>query len=125
LSTTEETIVLDALSVRVSRSKRAATVAWEGVGDSRTPGNSLNPVTQKLCTRLKGCEVVVDFAGLEFVNSATIAPLIQFVRNLSSNGCPVVVVFDADSDWQRTHMLCMKTIARTLIGVRVESRKRK
>ena len=122
MSAATQTIVLDALSIKVSRSKREATVAWRGVSDSRSPADSLNPVTQHLCKTLRGCEVVVDYGGLEFVNSATIAPLIQFVRNLAANGCAVLVLFDSESDWQRTHMLCMKTIARTLTGVRVEGR---
>jgi anti-anti-sigma regulatory factor len=123
MSAVMQTIVLDALSIRVSRTKGNATVAWQGVSDSRSPGESLSRVTRQICTTLKRCEVVVDYSGLEFVNSATIAPLIQFVRSLSTNGCAVLVLFDADSDWQRTHMLCMKTIARTLTGVRVEGRK--
>src|SRR4051812_44424923 len=105
MSTATQTIVLDSLSIQVSRSKRAATVTWEGVGDSRSPGESLTRVTQQLCSTLKGCEVVVDYSGLEFVNSATIAPLIQFVRSLSTNECEVLVLFDGESDWQRTHML--------------------
>jgi hypothetical protein len=121
----DQNISVEALTIRVSRSSGATTVAWGGTGDSRSPADALNPVTQRLCTTLKGGEVVVDFSGLEYVNSATIAPLMQFVRKLAASDCSVLVLFDAETDWQRTHMQCMRTIARTLKGVRVEGRSRR
>jgi anti-anti-sigma regulatory factor len=119
-----QTYVLDALSIQVSKSGDSTTIAWHGVSDSRSPGISLQPVTQRLSASLKGREVVVDFRSLEFINSATIAPLIQFVRDLSTKGCAVLVLFDPDKDWQKAHYLCMRTIARTLARVQVESQKR-
>jgi anti-anti-sigma regulatory factor len=111
----------DELSISVQRSKEGAVVIWRGVSDARNPGSFLNPMAERLLPLLKGARVTVDFRLLEYMNSATVAPLINFVKRLDANGSPVTVVF-SDIDWQRVHMTCMKSIARTLTNVRVEGR---
>jgi anti-anti-sigma regulatory factor len=118
-----QTFVLDALSIHVSQTGVGTTIAWHGVSDTRMPATTLQPLTQRLGANMKGGDVTVDFRPLEFINSATIAPLIQFVRDLSTNGCKVLVLFDPDKDWQKAHYLCMRTIARTLSRVQVETQK--
>jgi len=111
----------DELSISVQRSKDAAVVVWPGISDARNPGAFLKPMAEDLVPKLKGTRVTVDFRLLEYMNSATVAPLINFVKSLDANGSPVTVVFSG-SDWQRVHMNCMKSIARTLKNVRVEGR---
>jgi hypothetical protein len=111
----------DGLSISVQRSKDMAVVVWRGVSDARSPSAFLRPVTEQLVPKLKGTKVTVDFRLLEYMNSATVAPLINFVKELDANGSPVTVLF-TDIDWQRVHMNCMKSIARTLGNVRVECR---
>ena len=111
----------DELSISVQRSRGAAVVVWRGVSDARNPGEFLKPMAERLVPQLKGTKVTVDFRLLEYMNSATVAPLIQFVKSLDANGSAVTVVF-SDIDWQRVHMNCMKSIARTLGNVRVECR---
>ena len=111
----------DDLSISVQRSKDTAIVIWRGVSDARNPGIFLNQMAEDLLPKLKGTKVTVDFRLLEYMNSATVAPLINFVKRLDAHGSPVTVVF-SEIDWQRVHMNCMKSIARTLKNVRVEGR---
>jgi anti-anti-sigma regulatory factor len=111
----------DDLSISVHRSRDAAVVVWRGVSDARTPGAFLNPVAEQLVEKLRGTRVTIDFRLLEYMNSATVAPLINFVKSLDASGSQVTVLF-SDIDWQRVHMNCMKSIARTLKHVKVESR---
>jgi anti-anti-sigma regulatory factor len=111
----------DGLSISVQRSKDAAVVFWLGVSDARNPSPFIRGVAEKVLPDLKGTKVTVDFRSLEYMNSATVAPLISFVKDLDANGSPVLVLY-SDVDWQRVHLNCMKSIARTLNNVRVESR---
>ncbi|HEX6272822.1 MAG TPA: hypothetical protein VFZ53_07280 [Polyangiaceae bacterium] len=111
----------DELSISVQRSRGSAIVVWRGVSDARNPGEFLKPMAERLVPQLKGTKVTVDFRLLEYMNSATVAPLINFVKSLDANGARVTVVF-SEIDWQRVHMNCMKSIARTLNNVRVETR---
>jgi hypothetical protein len=109
------------LTILVSRAKGSASVTWLGVSDSRNPGAFLNPIVQRLVDELKECTVTVDFTRMEFMNSSTVAPIINLIKRLNANRIDAVVLFKND-DWQRTHLRCMQTITRVLKHVRVEGR---
>ena len=72
----------DGLIINASRTNGRGTVAWRGVSDSRTPALFLRPVLRDLSEKMKGAEVTVDFTKLEYMNSATVSPLINFVKTL-------------------------------------------
>jgi hypothetical protein len=110
----------DGLVISASRLNGRGTVAWCGVSDSRTPGIFLRPVLRDLTEKMKGADVTVDFTRLEYMNSATVSPLINFVKALDG-GCTRIVVQFSDGDWQRTHLQCMRAIATTLKHTLVES----
>ena len=88
-------------------------IEWKGVSDSRNPAEFLNPLMMAWSGKLKNVDVTVDLSGLEYMNSATVKPLINLVKLLDGNGQKVLVVFRA-VDWQRTHRNCMSVLARTL-----------
>ena len=110
----------DGLIISASRANARGKVAWSGVSDSRTPGIFLRPVLRDLSEKMKGAEVTVDFSRLEYMNSATVSPLINFVKTLDGI-CTRILVLFAETDWQRTHLQCMRAIATTLRHVAVES----
>jgi len=110
----------DGLVINASRINGTGKVAWAGVSDSQTPGLFLRPVLRDLTDKMKGAEVTVDFTRLEYMNSATVAPLINFVKTLDA-GCVRILVVFSDADWQRTHLQCMRAIATTLKHVAVQS----
>lgn len=111
----------DGLLIRVSLVGTRALISWRGVSDSAQPAAFLDSVNREAAQRLKDAEVTVDFTRLEYMNSATVGPLLSLVKLLDANGKPVLVLFST-VDWQRTHLKCMTTIARTLKHVRVEGR---
>ena len=110
----------DGLIISASRAAGRGTVAWSGISDSRTPGIFLRPVLRDLTEKMKGAEVTVDFTKLEYMNSATVSPLINFVKTLDGS-CTRILVLFAQTDWQRTHLQCMRAIATTLRHVMVDS----
>ena len=109
----------DGLVFAVEQSAGTATIGLKGVSDARFPSHFLNPLIEEWVERLKDSEVTVDLRQLEYMNSATVMPIINMVKRLDANGMPVRVVF-LDVDWQRIHGNCMAAIARTLKNVRVE-----
>lgn len=111
----------DGLCIQMSRADGQVTVSWLGVSDSRVPAAFLNPVIEQVVQSARGSSVTVDFTRLEYMNSATVTPLIALVRALDDARCPVLLLF-AEVDWQRTHLQCMRAISRTLSNVRVEGR---
>ncbi len=111
----------DGLCIQLSRAAGEFKVSWLGVSDSRSPAAFLNPVIEQIARSAGGAPVTVDFTGLEYMNSATVTPLIALVRSLDRARSSVLLLF-AEVDWQRTHLQCMKAIAKTLQNVRVEGR---
>jgi hypothetical protein len=111
----------DGLAIEVRRSTGAAQIVWQGESDSRNPGEFINPIMKGLVTELAQCDVTIDLSTLKYMNSATVAPLIACIKAFDTTATSVVLLF-ADSDWQRIHIQCMRTIARTLKRVRVELR---
>jgi len=110
----------DGLIISASRANSRGTVTWRGVSDSRTPATFLRPVLRDLSEKMKGAEVTVDFTKLEYMNSATVSPLINFVKTLDG-ACTSILVLFSETDWQRTHLQCMRAIATTLRHVAVQS----
>lgn len=111
----------DGLEIELSQLDGRYLVACRGLSDSRSPAEFLNPVIEQLVRAAKGSPVTVDFTGLEYMNSATVTPLLQLVSQLDASGAEVRVLF-TDLDWQRSHYQCFLSIARTLRRVTVESR---
>lgn len=111
----------EGLTVVVTRHGQEASVAWVGESDGRSPGDFLNPLTTRLVQEFSGLNVTIDFSGLTYMNSATVAPLIVCIKSFDAGAESVLVMF-SDMDWQRTHVQCVRTISRTLKKVRIEVR---
>jgi hypothetical protein len=111
----------DGLVLLASKVGNRSYIAWRGVSDARNPAAFLAPVFKELVEYAKGSDVTVDFSRIEYLNSATVSPMLQLVKLLDANGHAVLVLFAA-TDWQRTHLKCMTAIARTLRNVTVEGR---
>lgn len=111
----------EGLIIHASRAGTRCFITWRGISDARSPSAFLNPVIKELTEHAKGSEVTVDFSRLDYMNSATVGPMLSLVRLLDANQQSVLVLF-AETDWQRTHLKCMSAIARTLRYVKVEGR---
>jgi hypothetical protein len=111
----------DGLIITVAKSARSVSITWSGVSDSRNPATFLNPFIRKLVQEVRGFAVTIDFTALEYMNSATVSPIIHFIKALDADGTQVLVLF-TENDWQRVHLRCLRSIARTLTHVRVEGK---
>jgi hypothetical protein len=107
------------LIVSVIGAVSSATVRWQGVSDAREPGTLLSPFLSGLVDSLCDKDVFVDFRKLEYMNSATVSPLINFVKHLDAKGTKTTLLFDMDVPWQKVNARCMRAIARTLSNVQV------
>jgi anti-anti-sigma factor len=107
------------LNIAVMRTASVTTISWTGESDSRNPGDFLNPLISKLAKDLTGQNVIIDFSELTYMNSATVAPLINSIKSLDATAASVLVMF-SDQDWQRTHVQCVRTISRALKKVKIE-----
>ncbi|MGA9524324.1 MAG: hypothetical protein WBV82_22910 [Myxococcaceae bacterium] len=111
----------DGLTIAVKDDPANATVDWLGTSDSRDPTQVLSPYLDSLVDELKGKSVTVDFRKFEYMNSATVSPLINFVKKLDANGIRTTLIFDGSLNWQRLNAQCLKALASMLSCVEVRS----
>ncbi|MCA9640145.1 MAG: hypothetical protein H6718_25690 [Polyangiaceae bacterium] len=107
------------LKISVLKEREGVRVSWRGVSDTRDPSLILWPFLSELVGQLKGATVVLDFRDFEYMNSATVSPLIRFVKELDGVGAKSTLLFDVAQQWQRVNAQCMRSIARTLNDVTV------
>ncbi len=111
----------DGLTIAVKADQTNATVDWLGTSDSRDPTKQLSPYLESLVESLKGKSVTVDFRRFEYMNSATVSPLINFVKKLDANGIKTTLLFDGSLNWQRLNAQCLKALASMLSCVEVRT----
>ncbi len=109
------------LVISLSRNGNLGRMAWLGTSDSRDPSEFLEPVFRRALEKLQDCQLVIDFSGLEFMNSSTVSPIIALLKNIDAKGISCSVQF-SDVDWQRTHMRCLRTISRALPHITVDTK---
>jgi hypothetical protein len=116
---TESTFERDGLKVRISVAGDSSRIEWSGVSDIRSPAMFLNPLFEDWTGKARNTVVTVDLTKLEYMNSATVKPLVDLIKLLDQTSLGVVVVF-RDNDWQRAHRNCMSALARTLKKTKVQ-----
>ncbi|NUP09835.1 MAG: hypothetical protein HOW73_27630 [Polyangiaceae bacterium] len=120
MSPSPEVFERDGLVLEVHRWGREVSVTWRGISDARDPSAFAGQVLRDLGNQPDVDSIELDFRKLEFMNSATLTPIMALIRTLDSKGVRAILRFDAMIDWQRINYNCMKAIARTLSSLRVE-----
>lgn len=107
------------LYISVEKLGTSTTIRWSGVSDVREPAIQLTPFFLGLLRSIGEKPTVVDFRELEYMNSATVSPIINFVKTLDARGTQTTLLFNPEVPWQKINAQCMRAIARTLKKVHV------
>ena len=94
-------------------------VAWRGESDVCDPRESLGPYLAELTSQLESRTVCVRFAELKYMNSATVLPIMDFLKALSKTAAKVTVEYRRDLQWQVTSFRALRIVARTWGNVSV------
>ena len=94
-------------------------VAWSGESDAREPRESLGPYLNELTSQLESRTVRVTFAELKYMNSATVLPIMDFLKALSKSATKVTVEYRQDLQWQVTSFRALRIVARSWGNVSV------
>jgi hypothetical protein len=107
------------LRLQVDTLGEAVHIVWLGCSDMRNPAEAIEPFLKGLVPKFPYKKVVLDFSKFEYMNSATVSPIMAFVRLLDSQSFTTTLRYDIKVDWQRVNCNCMKAISRTLKHVSV------
>jgi len=107
------------LQISVTHSHEAVIVAWRGESDARNPRETLEPYLTQLTDHLASRTVRVTFAELTYMNSATVLPIMDFLKGLSKQATKVTVEYRQDLQWQVTSFRALRIVARSWGNVSV------
>lgn len=104
----------DDFQIDVNRpAKGAIELAWRGSLHSSHPEEILDPFFDVLLDDLKSSasSLSCDFTGLEYMNSASIPPLIQLLRRLAENEIHGEFIYDTSRKVQTASFRALDVIA--------------
>ncbi|MFO0579327.1 MAG: hypothetical protein U1A78_35445 [Polyangia bacterium] len=109
------------LSIQVSYDGDSATVEWSGMSEIQSPELSVGPFLKGLAPRLQGKKVTMDFRQLEYINSATLQPILSLIKELDDNKIDTVIKYDKAMESQRITFRCIIAITQPLTHITVVS----
>ena len=105
-----ETFVDKSLTLGVENAADVVRVVWSGKSNSREPERFLAPILQG-ALQMAGAgarKVVLDFTGLEYMNSSTFSPLVKMLGDAATGGHRVEVEFSQSRKWQALSFSALK-----------------
>ncbi|MDJ0765809.1 MAG: hypothetical protein QNJ97_22685 [Myxococcota bacterium] len=109
-----------ALKIVSEEENEARKLSFFGRSDTREPAEVLNPFFNTVLS--SGTDhLILDFSKLEFMNSSTISPLVQFMHKLNKRSRKTTITYDASTKWQDVSFRALKKIAEALPYISVES----
>lgn len=100
-----------ALTLELLASLDELRVVWSGKSSGREPGRFILPVLQDAIeqARAGGARLVLDFRGLEYMNSSTFTPVVKAIGDARKAGVPVVLEYSLERKWQALSFSALRT----------------
>lgn len=117
---TKTTFKAESLVAVVDVRDDLVTIVLEGISDGRNPNVFFENMMNAIAVEIGARPIEIDLRGLEYMNSGTVAALVNMTRDLDAKGVNTLLKFDPSINWQRTNARCMKAIARCLKHLRVD-----
>ena len=104
----------EGLRIEAVTEKKTLRLTWEGDIHASNPSEALSPYLEECIEFAKenGLEIVSDFRGLKYMNSASIPPLIQLLRDLADEEIPGTFIYDKSRKVQTASFKALDVIAR-------------
>jgi hypothetical protein len=90
-----------------------------GKSIDRNPSAVLDPYFSDVVEEMKKkkLQLSIDFTTLQYMNSSTVSPVINFIRKLEENAVKSVVLYDSKLKWQMASFKALETIIRNFQNV--------
>jgi len=95
-------------------------VTWIGKSEARDPSSVINPYFKDIFGKFKGRDLEVKFEQLKYMNSSTVLPIIQLIKDLEKSGIKSIITYDKNSKWQLASFKALETIVRTMENITVK-----
>ena len=109
------------LEIKISKDSNRMVMTWLGQSDARNPSVDLNPYLDNVVSGLKNSELLVKFDDLEYMNSSTVPPIIQFLKKLNTSEIKTLITYDSKSKWQAASFKALETFSGMLKFITVKA----
>ena len=109
------------LKATVEQKEAGVSIVFHGRSDRRDPSEIIKPWSEKLLPSLSGQEVLVDFRGLEYMNSSSFMPIFQLLRSARELATSVHVLYNGEANWQRLSFSSLEAISKAWPNLKVTS----
>jgi anti-sigma regulatory factor (Ser/Thr protein kinase) len=110
------------LEIQVVVKDNDVNIVWKGRSEDRQPSALLNPYFTGLLDELVGKEVNVDFTLLEYMNSSTVVPIINLIKNLEGKSIKSSIIYDKNQKWQAASFKALEVMANMMNKVKVSGK---
>jgi hypothetical protein len=99
------------LTLELSNAGRELRLAWQGKSAERDPSRFLVPVLAEAMQSAAATTVplVMDFSGLDYMNSSTFTPVVKALDESRRLGVPVVLEYSLSRKWQALSFSALRT----------------
>jgi hypothetical protein len=99
------------LALELSRTGSELRLAWQGKSAERDPSRFLVPVLAEAMesARVHGLPLVMDFTGLDYMNSSTFTPVVKALDESRRLAVPVVLEYSLSRKWQALSFSALRT----------------
>lgn len=115
-----QTLELDELSIRFTTEGGKALISWHGTSELQDPAASIRGFLCGLIPRITDKAVMMDFRPLEYMNSATLQPLLLVLKEYNTAEIATEIVYDPTVEWQRIIFRSVAAISTTLSKVTIK-----
>lgn len=107
------------LKITVTEESDKHTMMWIGQSDARDSAVIVNPYLDEFLNNFKGKELVLDFQNLDYMNSSSIAPIIQFIFKLNKKAIKTAVLYSAALKWQKVSFKAIEALSKAMPSISV------
>lgn len=116
-----ENLKSGSLLISIKEDTNRVEMNWFGQSDVRIKSYTLEEYLDKFVNDLKNTEVLIKFNDLEYMNSSTVLPVINFIKKLNSNKIKTIITYDSDSRWQVASFKALTRFSELMQYVSVEA----
>ncbi len=116
---TMRTFENEGLMISVHAAGGKTHILFSGKSDSRDPGALIRRVREEIIKTAGKQPALIDISELEFMNSATVSPILDLLKSFNDAAIDTTMIFDTRKDWQRINFNCMKVIVKKFSCVTV------
>lgn len=98
------------LELNVSEDESSLSVTWKGKSVDRDPSGFTGPILSEALNRCieSGKKLVLDFQGLEFMNSSTITPVSKIIEQGKNRSARITIKYNKSKNWQELNFSALR-----------------